>query len=94
MWHCTFRRRRLATYVAHFGTPVNHIATKPSENGKLLVLLGTDDAVLNWWTVPGLAPVSVAQWSLPYTIKAVAFIPTIGWAVAFGDEVAVFHHSE
>ena len=92
-WHFTLRRRRLGELVAHRSEPITTVALAGVNIDRSLVAaLGGDDGIFSVWYGKPRASVS-PSWALPYRITAISHVGDGYWAVAFGDEICVFHET-
>ena len=91
VWHVTFNRRRLGDLATYWDQPITTVALSGNNiDRSIIVALGGDDGVFSVWHGEPGVPIS-PSWSLPYRIKAISRLPGECWAVAFGDEIGIFH---
>jgi WD40 repeat protein len=89
LWHITFRRRRLHDRIIRGHGEVTTVASvSNNERREHIVAFGYEYTLSTWRNGPPLRP--GGDWSLPDAITAIAIVPNIGFAVAFGKEIAVF----
>jgi WD40 repeat protein len=89
LWHATFHRRRLPDRRIEWERAITTVDSIGKDEGKeLKAAVGFRDSISFWHDGP--VPRLSQEWKFPYLVRHVCRLPSNGFAVAFGSEVAVF----
>ena len=89
--HVTFHRRHPYDRVTYWDKAIATVSFGDESEQELTFAAGYGGCFSVWKDKPGtrISP----SWPLPYDVQSIAHVPGLGWAVAFGTEIAVFRSS-
>ena len=89
VWQAPFDRKHIPSTVTYRGSSIAAFSLGDVDTAQEIFAALASAYSFSIWR-DGHDPIFGPDWTLPYRIDAICHLPTPGWAVAFGNEIAVF----